>query len=569
MLNINELSQLYLGNQGENLAKTIEVDISDWLVDYPNGIITIWHKRNGDAEPYPTGAVMDRDAGVIRWSPTNTDTYVAGKGQAEFRLIEGSVIKKSRTVITGISPSVTYAGDPAGSGWQDYLDAMERAASAAADAQEAAEDAQEAAEDAQEAAEGWAVGEQNGDPVESGTYYQNNSKYYAGQAASSAESAASAAAALIDDTAGDGDTGKVWSADKLHDTFATKADKVASATNNNFAALDANGNLKDSGHKHSDYLTSYDPIFSKETVEIAANSTDNVSYGAYLITHTAMDFGHCYVADYYLSNPKVFAGDITVSSSSGNLYVTYAIRPNSPASTITIVLCKQEDATVTTRLNTGYQYDQIDDTAGDGDTGKVWSADKLHDTFATKADKVASATNNNFAALDANGNLKDSGHKHSDYLTSYNPIFSIDTIQVGANSSASENIRAYVLSSTTKDFGHCYVAGYYLSNPKVFAGDITVSSSSGDLRVDCTIRPNSPASTMTIVLCKQEDATVTTSLNTGYQYDQIDDTAGNGDTDKVWSADKLTDEFATKIGTSSIATTTETQAIINEYGVSA
>ena len=33
----------------------------------------------------------------------------------------------------------------------------------------------------------------------------------------------------------------------------TKADKVNGATNGNFAALDANGNLSDSGHKHSDY----------------------------------------------------------------------------------------------------------------------------------------------------------------------------------------------------------------------------------------------------------------------------------------------------------------------------
>jgi len=42
-----------------------------------------------------------------------------------------------------------------------------------------------------------------------------------------------------------------------------KADKVANATNNNFAALDANGNLKDSGHKHSDYLTEHQDISGK------------------------------------------------------------------------------------------------------------------------------------------------------------------------------------------------------------------------------------------------------------------------------------------------------------------
>jgi len=37
-----------------------------------------------------------------------------------------------------------------------------------------------------------------------------------------------------------------------------KADKVANATSGNFAALDSNGNLTDSGHKHSDYALKVD-----------------------------------------------------------------------------------------------------------------------------------------------------------------------------------------------------------------------------------------------------------------------------------------------------------------------
>lgn len=41
-------------------------------------------------------------------------------------------------------------------------------------------------------------------------------------------------------------------------------------------------------------------------------------------------------------------------------------------------------------------------------------ADALH-LHPTKADKVAAPTAGNFAALDANGNLADSGHKDSDY----------------------------------------------------------------------------------------------------------------------------------------------------------
>lgn len=39
-----------------------------------------------------------------------------------------------------------------------------------------------------------------------------------------------------------------------------KADKVSNATNGNFAALDSNGNLTDSGHKHSDYLTQHQDL---------------------------------------------------------------------------------------------------------------------------------------------------------------------------------------------------------------------------------------------------------------------------------------------------------------------
>lgn len=41
-----------------------------------------------------------------------------------------------------------------------------------------------------------------------------------------------------------------------HQDITGKADKVSNPTNGNFAALDANGNLTDSGHKHSDYITS-------------------------------------------------------------------------------------------------------------------------------------------------------------------------------------------------------------------------------------------------------------------------------------------------------------------------
>ena len=130
MLKINEVNRLYLGCQGENKAQTISIDVSDWLVDYPNGTVSIWHKRNGDSVPSATGATMDREAGILSWTPTSTDTYVFGEGEAEIRLTENNVIKKSRTIITGVSKAVTGAnGEDLGSGWQEYIDAVERSVS--------------------------------------------------------------------------------------------------------------------------------------------------------------------------------------------------------------------------------------------------------------------------------------------------------------------------------------------------------------------------------------------------------------------------------------------------------
>ena len=128
MLKINEVNRLYLGCQGENLAQTITIDVSDWLITYPNGMITLWHKRNGDSVPSATGATLDREKGILTWTPTSTDTYVFGEGEAEIRLTESNVIKKSKKIITGVSKAVTGAdGENLGSGWQDYINAVERA----------------------------------------------------------------------------------------------------------------------------------------------------------------------------------------------------------------------------------------------------------------------------------------------------------------------------------------------------------------------------------------------------------------------------------------------------------
>lgn len=59
-----------------------------------------------------------------------------------------------------------------------------------------------------------------------------------------------------------------------------KADKVSGATSGNFAGLDANGNLTDSGHKHSDYLTSHQDISGKADKPSTATTGNFASFDA-------------------------------------------------------------------------------------------------------------------------------------------------------------------------------------------------------------------------------------------------------------------------------------------------
>lgn len=89
-----------------------------------------------------------------------------------------------------------------------------------------------------------------------------------------------------------------------------KADKVTSATDGNFASLDSNGNLADSGHKHSDYLTSHQDISGKMDTD-GSNAANHVQFPKALTVGTrasgstvgdySVAFGHAPKASGYAS----------------------------------------------------------------------------------------------------------------------------------------------------------------------------------------------------------------------------------------------------------------------------
>lgn len=99
------------------------------------------------------------------------------------------------------------------------------------------------------------------------------------------------------------------------------------------------------------------------------------------------------------------------------------------------------DADISLNPSTNTITANISGNAATASAAKSGSA--LETAIAAKASKVASATEGNFAALDANGDLVDSGHKHGDYKTkqtaktdptaSGTAVSFIDTISQDAN----------------------------------------------------------------------------------------------------------------------------------------
>lgn len=104
---------------------------------------------------------------------------------------------------------------------------------------------------------------------------------------------------------------------KIAAAIGGKADKVSGAVNGNFAGLDANGNLTDSGSKASDFLTQHQDISGKldasamGIVEDGDTATHTIAQGQYVIWQ-----GVLYTAD------AAIASGTTLAASGGSKNLT-------------------------------------------------------------------------------------------------------------------------------------------------------------------------------------------------------------------------------------------------------
>lgn len=151
MYNAEKLTSIDLGRQGENLARTVEIDVSVMLAQWPDASITLLVKRKHDAEPYIADTAVEN--GVLIWPITKVETADAGDGKLEIRATYGEVIAKSATGSFRVTASLTGGGtEPPETeqGWVEKVLAagagVEQNASLASEAADRAEAAAETAE---------------------------------------------------------------------------------------------------------------------------------------------------------------------------------------------------------------------------------------------------------------------------------------------------------------------------------------------------------------------------------------------------------------------------------------
>lgn len=109
-------------------------------------------------------------------------------------------------------------------------------------------------------------------------------------------------------------------------------------------------------------------------------------------------------------------------------------------------------------VSSGGVYDELSDVKSDLNqkyekpSGGIPASDLATGVIpdvSGKADKVQNATSGNFASLDANGNLTDSGHKHSDYLTEA----PVTDVQVDGASVVNNGVAEIPLTTGANDIG--------------------------------------------------------------------------------------------------------------------
>lgn len=99
-----------LGFQGENNAKRIIFDLSEFIEDYGPGTATVFYQQQRDPAPYPV--ITEQEGNKLYWTVKDTETHIKGYGLAQLVYTVGDTVAKTCLFETHILRSLSEPTDP-------------------------------------------------------------------------------------------------------------------------------------------------------------------------------------------------------------------------------------------------------------------------------------------------------------------------------------------------------------------------------------------------------------------------------------------------------------------------
>ena len=475
MFEINKMPlSIDIGYTGEKNFRTIQIDMSAWMALMPDGVPSIIHIRPGEDASEAYVAATEFDENILSWTITDGDVGEnGGEGTAQIWLEEENeeetIVKrgKSVTIKTIVHESANEASDTPPEPQEAWITQMTALKVATVEAADDAENSAEDAEDSAEDSEAYAVGTRNGTDVTSGDpTYHNNSKYYSGlakdakddavsaktdavSAKSDAEAAKAAAEAAlakypyVDTVSGNwmvwDPEDNQWKNTGVHakgDTGAVPNIQIGTVTTllpSQSATVERRSGSPDTA-----------PVFDFGIPKGDTGTAENI-YGN-TIEMSQLDSTKVATAiEQKLDKANVYNGvDKTASGYALDARIGKVLNDSANSlrkgmmhvaklSSGDWILNSGDDAAIGDILSVNGTVGVATAAITGGSTVLVkntnWvevAGGTLNKIILDKANKVAGAVSGNFAGLDANGNLTDSGSKSSDFLAAGNVYNGLD-----------------------------------------------------------------------------------------------------------------------------------------------
>lgn len=121
-INAKPRQTIPLGHRGENEAREVVFDLTEYINTYGPGTARLLHQRNGDPAPYIVPVVQEDD--TLTWTVTDADTAAPGRGSAELQWMVNNTLAKSDTWTTRTQTALDdgATAPPTGAeGWYQQL----------------------------------------------------------------------------------------------------------------------------------------------------------------------------------------------------------------------------------------------------------------------------------------------------------------------------------------------------------------------------------------------------------------------------------------------------------------